>query len=288
MFLQAKEENHTVSIPLTMTRFNLLTSCSKLVVGSLPDQIQTTSPSPVNDLFRSEALANGMAYFDGFACVGTYAELVRLGWITDGTHPTTPANRYVAGMIHAEIGILDDTTSTVRKNVDQTYASGAYVASPNISIVGTNFQRVQIARGSPLTATYAELMNISQIFFDNTSGATNARLSGRDINSVTVVKPNNSQGSMYLYGVELIGADDNVIWAPSGGATFNRDVNISGTNRGFRVGGTSGPMWSSGTGSPEGVLSRPVGSLYSRTDGGASTTLYVKQSGTGNTGWAAK
>lgn len=49
-----------------------------------------------------------------------------------------------------------------------------------------------------------------------------------------------------------------------------------------------GPVWSSGTGSPEGVVTAPVGSLYSRTDGGADTTLYVKESGTGNTGWSAK
>ena len=43
-----------------------------------------------------------------------------------------------------------------------------------------------------------------------------------------------------------------------------------------------------GTGSPEGVLDGPVGSLFLRTDGGVNTTLYVKQVGTGNSGWAAK
>lgn len=44
-----------------------------------------------------------------------------------------------------------------------------------------------------------------------------------------------------------------------------------------------------GTGGPEGVAYAYVGSLYLRTDGGASTTLYVKQSGAGtNTGWVAK
>ena len=47
-------------------------------------------------------------------------------------------------------------------------------------------------------------------------------------------------------------------------------------------------FWYSGAGSPEGVVSAPVGSLYSRTDGGAGTSLYVKESGTGNTGWVAK
>lgn len=43
-----------------------------------------------------------------------------------------------------------------------------------------------------------------------------------------------------------------------------------------------------GAGSPEGVITAPIGSLYTRTDGGAGTTLYVKESGTGNTGWVGK
>ena len=43
-----------------------------------------------------------------------------------------------------------------------------------------------------------------------------------------------------------------------------------------------------GTGSPEGVVTAPVGRIYLREDGGANTTLYIKESGTGNTGWVAK
>jgi len=43
-----------------------------------------------------------------------------------------------------------------------------------------------------------------------------------------------------------------------------------------------------GAGAPDGVVVAPVGSIYLRTDGGTSTTLYVKTSGTGNTGWTAK
>jgi hypothetical protein len=46
--------------------------------------------------------------------------------------------------------------------------------------------------------------------------------------------------------------------------------------------------WRSGTGTPEGSVSGNVGDLYSRTDGGAGTSLYVKESGTGNTGWVGK
>ena len=42
-----------------------------------------------------------------------------------------------------------------------------------------------------------------------------------------------------------------------------------------------------GAGSPEGVVTAPVGSKFQRTDGGAGTALYVKETGTGNTGWVA-
>jgi hypothetical protein len=50
--------------------------------------------------------------------------------------------------------------------------------------------------------------------------------------------------------------------------------------------GNSGPFYR-GSGSPEGVVTAPPGSIYQNTSGGTNTTLYVKRSGTGNTGWFA-
>lgn len=50
----------------------------------------------------------------------------------------------------------------------------------------------------------------------------------------------------------------------------------------------SGLQVRSGSGSPEGVITAPVGSLFLRSNGGVGTTLYIKESGVGNTGWAAK
>lgn len=52
--------------------------------------------------------------------------------------------------------------------------------------------------------------------------------------------------------------------------------------------GDGAPIWTSGVGTPEGAVTAPIASLYTRTDGGAGTTLYVKESGSGNTGWVAK
>lgn len=71
------------------------------------------------------------------------------------------------------------------------------------------------------------------------------------------------------------------------------DVGVSGLRYRNIYGASLRPgdgtvIWTAGAGTPEGVVTAPVGSLFTRTDGGASTTLYVKQSGTGNTGWVAK
>ena len=43
-----------------------------------------------------------------------------------------------------------------------------------------------------------------------------------------------------------------------------------------------------GAGSPEGVVTAVVGTLYLRTDGAPGTTLYSKETGSGNTGWEPK
>ena len=62
-------------------------------------------------------------------------------------------------------------------------------------------------------------------------------------------------------------------------------VNPSGT---FTTVAAAVGLLRSGAGSPEGVVTAGVGTIYLRTDGGVSTTLYVKTSGAGNTGWTAK
>jgi hypothetical protein len=52
--------------------------------------------------------------------------------------------------------------------------------------------------------------------------------------------------------------------------------------------GVLGVIIRTGSGSPEGAITAKPGSLWLRQDGGAGTSFYVKESGTGNTGWAAK
>lgn len=53
-------------------------------------------------------------------------------------------------------------------------------------------------------------------------------------------------------------------------------------------GSTSGVSAVIGSGTPEQVVTSQVGSTFRRTNGSAGTTLYIKESGTGSTGWVAK
>ena len=80
----------------------------------------------------------------------------------------------------------------------------------------------------------------------------------------------------------------------SGGAAFGENVTAHGCAGQF-FGGSSyrGQILNlkralydiEGTGSPEGAVTAGVGSIYRRAGGGAETLLYLKNTGTGNTGW---
>lgn len=74
--------------------------------------------------------------------------------------------------------------------------------------------------------------------------------------------------------------------ATSLGTGSARFLNTFSAN--FRPGPSGTAIWTAGTGSPEGVVTAPIGSLFTRLDGSTTTTLYVKTSGSGNTGWTAK
>ena len=76
---------------------------------------------------------------------------------------------------------------------------------------------------------------------------------------------------------------------------YRSEANVLRTNDAFWADGgyyhgtsTSPPITKSGMGSPEGVLTANQGSIFMRTDGGAGTTFYVKETGSGNTGWVGK
>lgn len=81
-------------------------------------------------------------------------------------------------------------------------------------------------------------------------------------------------GLNLAHGAAPTSPNNGDIWSTSGGMFFY----VAAYNFGLHI--TSG--------SPEGTVTAVPGNLCVDTTGGAGTTLYVKESGTGNTGWIAK
>lgn len=165
-----------------------------------------------------------------------------------------PVTGYISKTDHQESydELVDDTALTGATTAEAITVSGAAVAA---TINGRDPD--DLVKG-PASATDNALVR-----FDGTDGKT-VQNSG-----ITVDDSNN------VSGVGTIG---------SGAITSSGAVQAAAAS-GFVV-GSSGPRVMSGTGSPEGVVTAPVGSRWIRTDGDALGDFeYQKRSGTGNTGW---
>lgn len=107
---------------------------------------------------------------------------------------------------------------------------------------------------------------------------------------------NLSASSINLYGVRIDSGATTDLKRSSTGTIVTRGTHYA-TESGTVDGGTlqadavtldATCKILTGAGTPEGAVTAGVCSIFLRTDGGAATTLYVKESGAGNTGWVAK
>lgn len=169
-------------------------------------------------------------------------------------------------------------------------------AALHIDYLGTN-HAATIAHGGTGTASLA--LSVVSTNEDDTAVGVTGEPSARGTIKVTHNKPSVADGNASALSILLNGAG-----TACQGIFLDTEAGVSTTGKliNFRQAGAerfvvhpdgsvqigAGPMWVYGTGSPEGAVAAPVGSLYSRTDGGAGTSLYVKESGTGTTGWVAK
>lgn len=87
------------------------------------------------------------------------------------------------------------------------------------------------------------------------------------------------RGNTILLGSLVGSVWDGLEQVDDGGKiNFDKEIFIQGTTVGDY----------SGSGTPEGAVTAAIGSTFRRSDGGASTSFYIKESGAGNTGWVAK
>lgn len=90
-----------------------------------------------------------------------------------------------------------------------------------------------------------------------------------------VVTSFNGSNAEFNSWVPLEGIETDSVWVSTPLAVVGEDISSA-----IRV--------LTGFGTPESAVTADIGTMYLRLDGGTSTTLYVKESGTGNTGWVAK
>lgn len=218
----------------------------------------------------------------------------------------------------ASSGYTTDTVAASCLNLDVPSALTAF----NVFIRGaTDIMRIYF--GSPAAGTLFHTFSNKGIKLENLSLTTDANgtVAGID-HSLSITK--NDANARVFYGhkilatlnaggsnasTDLIVMDvDTVNTATTGITTsllrlsyggspmFNvqsdGDVNIYGnaifTDAADGVQYQSGAKDLSGSGTPEAAITAPVGSTFRRSDGGAGTSFYVKESGSGNTGWVAK
>ena len=199
----------------------------------------------------------------------------------------------------ADLAGVGRTTETVKQNADDIAAHEASNAST------TQRGHIQLATSAEVIGGADSIKAVTPLGFGSALSEFGyfrraKNISSTDLNSLTsngFYSGNNlgnaPDNSFYYTEVIQHGTGDNYI--------MQRIVGITGNSIGKmyqRVkNSTIWTQWrtiidsvtiTQGENSPEGVVVAPVGTIYLRANGGTNTTLYVKESGTGNVGWIAK
>lgn len=171
------------------------------------------------------------------------------------------------GIVFGDMSIYRGSTSTIK--IGRSTVSTSYLS---ITTDGTGTWLFGTTGTAPATTSKFQLTN--------GTSTSNPTITIGDTTVNTVIKRNINDANTCLVARQTnASATGNILDLSNSGGVVT-SFNISGN--------MSSPLIKFGTGSPEGVVTAGVGCLYSRTNGGAGTTLYVKESGTGNTGWVAK
>jgi len=195
----------------------------------------------------------------------------------------------VDGLSHLPSSVAIGTMTIASGSINDS--SGAInFGNENLSTSGS----CTFSGGGSLTGTWTDLGTASTI--DINGGTVDGTVVGGGTAAAGSFTTLGASGNVTFTGGTINGIAIGGTTAAAGafttvsGTTATFTGAISGTTGAFSstitINGTTS-TYNSGTGSPESSVTAPVGSIYTRTDGGASTTLYVKETGTGNTGWAA-
>lgn len=212
------------------------------------------------------------------------------------------------------------TASMINGNQTRTFIATPYSAMQANGDSGYDHAPVQVRQYGSGDAIYVEAIAGSngvglRAYNSDTTGvallagrlSTGAALSIQDINSSAATGTMSQWFSPFKTSGEMIslvqrtsaftGAGMLMNMADTGGSFTGQFLDLrNGGVQKFLVnsqatvffGDTASVSVRTGTNTPEGAIAAPVGSLYLRANGGAGTSLYVKESGAGGVGWVGK
>lgn len=288
-----------IALKATKNRVRILGSCdiyqTSATGGSDYDiEIGTSGTATLYHVlegFNSSQSTGGIRFID---CGGQSVTGCQFGklFIDSGTSPAgvnggAYNNNRILGNVTIEISsaafaanIFSNITITIETGVSGTKIGTSNIIASGGSVVNNgnadNFWALILTSSGIEFNDDIRLANNKFYNMNQSSGAVGGQLSMSTANNLTL---NNLVSAAAL------------LFNQTGAGSMAFDIN--GTREmaidasGIHTGSTSAPFLASGSGTPEGAVTAPVGSLFQRTDGGASTTLYVKESGSGNTGWRA-
>ena len=271
--------------PLTLDDTNDRVGINKTVPTSTLDVVGSTyldGATTVNDTFVVQKDL-GMSTLLGMTCnpttgVTNVIDLVATGSVTADT---VSATTYV-GLPAFDPAVLDPITPDSVNNrvgINQATPTEALDVTGNIVATGS-------VTGATLggTLTTAAQTNITSVGTLSSLGVTGTMTAGTVSATTYVGLPTPSVLPITLDTANnRVGINQST---PSFTLDVSGSVRSTGTiqcSMGFQ---TNSITIKANTGTPEGTQTAPVGSLFLRTDGASGTTLYTKESGTGNTGWS--
>jgi parallel beta-helix repeat protein len=252
-------------------------------VGVLIEQDDSRARITGNEFFfqgvkiqggTSDAVISGNSFYGGG---------LRAIQVLNGKQVLIAANSFLA----THSGVRLESASNVRvigNAFSDIETSGIYVGGgTNNFLSGNDFQA-----GSPAQLLLSGQRNHS---FNN-------RISGDLViqHQFNVLQGNRVGGKIHFNGAAAINTElagnhaADVLYTSSSSPqqTWGINYGVLATNSAITQLRLNGARVLAGAGAPEGAIAAPTGSLYLRTDGGAGSSLYIKESGTGNTGWVAK
>lgn len=174
---------------------------------------------------------------------------------------------------------------TAQQSFNTASTTGAININPTWNASGSAFNGIYMRATNTASAAATNLIDLgltSSMFRVSKDGymfCAGGLEMGSSINQTRVA---NYSGSILFYASGTIGP-----MITSTELRLAKGYRLAITNA-TSYAGTTASVILGGSGSPEGAVTAPVGSLYLRADGGTSSSLYVKESGTGSTGWIAK